>query len=401
MAARALPYVGKVAAPSACPLLHRFVARGLTAVIPLRLPRRSVVLCKVNARGPRCDWAMVLIRGRLYYFLQAFEGHLILHASGLVVQEMKGDLEGEYWVLSGQNRTCLARILLTAVGPLFFYRFLLVIPGLLFVAVLVLMWDWLIKPWAGPREIRARFPALPPMPRVTLARRKATLSDCPGAGPDRERRERGCTSSCGGGRKPAGMAGKDSELEKGLHAIVRSFYKYAEGPPGAKAPDQAAFQKLLSNELSHQLTDVQGTEAGKDLLKRYADKKVVSFEEYWELVAFVCQTIQRNNYSKRGKKLAERAGKCSELEQGLHAIVGSFYKYAKEKGGAQVLDQAAFQKLLSNELSHQLTGVQSTEAGKDLLKKMDTDNNQLISFEEYWQLVAFICHIIQRCSYSK
>ncbi|CAM4655001.1 unnamed protein product [Lepidochelys olivacea] len=150
MEVRALPYVGKVAAPSACPLLHRFVARGSTAVIPLRLPRGSVALCRVNAHRPRCDWLMVLIRGRLYYFLQAFKGHLILHTSGLVVQEMKRDMEGEYWVLSGKNRTCLARILLTAVGPLFFYRFLLVIPGLLFMAVLVLMWDWLIKVRAHP-----------------------------------------------------------------------------------------------------------------------------------------------------------------------------------------------------------------------------------------------------------
>ncbi|TFJ96764.1 staphylococcal nuclease domain-containing protein 1 [Platysternon megacephalum] len=206
------------AAPSARPLLHRFVAWGSTAAIPLRLPRGSVALCKVNARGPRCDWVVVLIRGRLFYFLRAFTGHLILHASGLVVQEMKGDMEGEYWVLSGQNRTCLARILLTAVG----------------------------------------------------------------------------------GRKPAEMAGKDSELEKGLHAIVGSFYKYAKGPPGAKALDQAAFQKLLSNELSHQLTDVQSTEAGKDLLKKLDtdNNQLISFEEYWELVAFICYTIQRYSYSK-------------------------------------------------------------------------------------------------------
>ncbi|XP_034613481.1 uncharacterized protein LOC117870438 [Trachemys scripta elegans] len=234
------------------------------------------------------------------------------------------------------------------------------------------------------------------------ARSKATLTDCPGEGPDRERQERGCgLSSCGGGRKPAKMAGKDSELEKGLHAIVGSFYKYAKGPPGAQALDQAAFQKLLSNELSHQLTEVQSTEAGKDLLKRYANKKGISFEEYWNLVAFVCQTIQCNNYSKRGRKPAETAGKDSELEKGLHAIVGSFYKYAKDKGGAQALDQAAFQKLLNNELRHQLTDVQSTEAGKDMLKKLDTDKNQLISFEEYWELVALICYTIKRYNYSK
>ncbi|CAM2101426.1 unnamed protein product [Caretta caretta] len=161
---------------------------------------------------------MVLIRGRLYYFLRAFKGHLILHTSGLVVQEMKRDMEGEYWVLSGKNRTCLARILLTAVG----------------------------------------------------------------------------------GRKPAEMAGKDSELEKGLHAIVNTFYKYTKGPPGAKVLDQAAFQKLLSNELSHQLKEAQSTEAGKDLLKKMDtdNNQLISFEEYWELVTLICQAIERYNYSK-------------------------------------------------------------------------------------------------------
>ncbi|CAM5099078.1 unnamed protein product [Natator depressus] len=133
------------------------------------------------------------------------------------------------------------------------------------------------------------------------ARYKATLTDCPGAGPDRERRERrGGLSSCGGGRKPAEMAGKDSELEKGLHAIVDTFHKYTKGPPGAKVLDHAAFQKLLSNELSHQLKEAQSTEAGKDLLKKMDTDKnqLISFEEYWELVTLICQAIERYNYSK-------------------------------------------------------------------------------------------------------
>ncbi|XP_074872905.1 protein S100-A16-like [Carettochelys insculpta] len=95
------------------------------------------------------------------------------------------------------------------------------------------------------------------------------------------------------------MAGKDSELEKGLHAIVDSFYRYAKGPPGKQGLDQAGFKQFLKNELSHQLTEVQSAEAVKNLLQKL-DKdhnQLISFDEYWELIAFLCQTIQRYRYS--------------------------------------------------------------------------------------------------------
>ncbi|XP_067399694.1 protein S100-A16-like [Emydura macquarii macquarii] len=88
------------------------------------------------------------------------------------------------------------------------------------------------------------------------------------------------------------------------------------------------------------------------------------------------------------------AGQDSALEKGLHAIVDSFYKYAKGPSGQKQLDGQAFQMLLKNELSHQLTNVQSTEAGKKLLKDLDVDNNKQLSFNEYWALIAQICQAI-------
>lgn len=57
-----------------------------------------------------------------------------------------------------------------------------------------------------------------------------------------------------GGQKHSERSAEDSALEKGIYAIVDSFYKYAKGQAEAKALDQEAFQSLLSNELSHQLT---------------------------------------------------------------------------------------------------------------------------------------------------
>ncbi|XP_077688928.1 protein S100-A16-like [Eretmochelys imbricata] len=102
-----------------------------------------------------------------------------------------------------------------------------------------------------------------------------------------------------GGRKPAETAGEGSELERGLCVIVDSFYRYAEGPPGAKALDQVAFQNLLSNELSHQLTSTEDQQAALDLFKKVDannDQKI-SFDEYWDLIVEICRVIRRSTYN--------------------------------------------------------------------------------------------------------
>uniref|UniRef100_A0A8C3SEG8 Protein S100 n=1 Tax=Chelydra serpentina TaxID=8475 RepID=A0A8C3SEG8_CHESE len=100
------------------------------------------------------------------------------------------------------------------------------------------------------------------------------------------------------------MAGEGSELERGLCVIVDSFYRYAEGPPGAKALDQAAFQSLLSNELSHQLTVRPGYRhpkaTGPSQLCQWLDAnkdQKISFDEYWQLIAWICQVIRRQGES--------------------------------------------------------------------------------------------------------
>ncbi|XP_075769588.1 protein S100-A16-like isoform X2 [Pelodiscus sinensis] len=101
------------------------------------------------------------------------------------------------------------------------------------------------------------------------------------------------------GREPGETAGEGSELERGLHAIVGSFYRYAEGPEGLKELDQAAFQRLLRNELSHQLTDTEHTEAALNMFQRVdanQDQKI-SFEEYWDLVTEICRVIQCRHYN--------------------------------------------------------------------------------------------------------
>ncbi|CAM5098584.1 unnamed protein product [Natator depressus] len=102
-----------------------------------------------------------------------------------------------------------------------------------------------------------------------------------------------------------------------------------------------------------------------------------------------------------GRKLAEMEGEGSELERGLHAIVGSFYRYAEGSEGAKELDQAAFQTLLSNELSHQLTSSEDQQAALDLFEKVDANNDQKISFDEYWDLIVEICRVIRHTTYNE
>ncbi|KAM9119839.1 protein S100-A16-like [Pangshura tecta] len=102
-----------------------------------------------------------------------------------------------------------------------------------------------------------------------------------------------------------------------------------------------------------------------------------------------------------GRKPAEMAEEGSELERGLHAIVDSFYRYAEGSEGPKELDQAAFQTLLSNELSHQLTNSEDRKAALDMFKTVDANNDQKISFNEYWDLIVEICRVIRRSHYNE
>ncbi|KAJ6652544.1 hypothetical protein lerEdw1_011420 [Lerista edwardsae] len=135
----------KVVAPGMCPTIHRYIPRDSRAFIPMTPTTGSSILCRVNTSSFYCDWILIANRGRIYYFDKAMKEQLVLYNMGLIVLRMRKELEGEYQVLLGVNRTCEVRVLITAVGPLFLYRILLLIPGIMFLCGLGLLWDWLIK----------------------------------------------------------------------------------------------------------------------------------------------------------------------------------------------------------------------------------------------------------------
>ncbi|XP_074873465.1 protein S100-A16-like [Carettochelys insculpta] len=113
------------------------------------------------------------------------------------------------------------------------------------------------------------------------------------------------------------------------------------------------------------------------------------------------QSLQPAGERSGGRQLSELAREGSELERGLQAVVDSFYRYAEDAEGLKQLDLAAFQTLLSNELSHQLTNTECKEAAVDLFNKVDADSDQKISFDEYWDLVAEICRVIRHRDYNE
>ncbi|XP_062456984.1 protein S100-A16-like [Rhea pennata] len=102
-----------------------------------------------------------------------------------------------------------------------------------------------------------------------------------------------------GGGRPGPPPGA-SPLERGLHAVVDAFYGYATVPAPGRAPSLSpgAFQRLLHRELSRQLTDTGASEAVAAvfaLLDANGDRRI-SFDEYWQLVAWICQVIRHRRY---------------------------------------------------------------------------------------------------------
>ncbi|XP_053908083.1 protein S100-A16-like [Cuculus canorus] len=92
----------------------------------------------------------------------------------------------------------------------------------------------------------------------------------------------------------------------------------------------------------------------------------------------------------------------SPLERGLHAVVGTFYRYARVvPGGAEPgLDPPTFQQLLRRELGHQLSNTGHPEAVAAIFSFLDANGDRVISFDEYWQLVAWLCHVLRHRHYG-
>ncbi|KAM9166936.1 protein S100-A16-like [Mergus octosetaceus] len=93
---------------------------------------------------------------------------------------------------------------------------------------------------------------------------------------------------------------------------------------------------------------------------------------------------------------------ASPLERGLHAVVGTFYQYAGAPGGGgePSLDPRAFQGLLRRELGHQLSDTGHPEAVAAVFALLDANGDRRISFAEYWQLVAWLCHVLRHRHYG-
>ncbi|CAI5798391.1 protein S100-A16-like isoform X1 [Podarcis raffonei] len=86
-------------------------------------------------------------------------------------------------------------------------------------------------------------------------------------------------------------------------------------------------------------------------------------------------------------------GDPSELEWAIQTLSKNYDKYAgkgcccsKKRG----ISQGGFRKMLKHELNHMLTDTKNKQAANKLICDLDENQDGLISFHEYWNLIGGI-----------
>ncbi|KAL8184590.1 UNVERIFIED_CONTAM: hypothetical protein K2H54_021344 [Gekko kuhli] len=88
------------------------------------------------------------------------------------------------------------------------------------------------------------------------------------------------------------------------------------------------------------------------------------------------------------------AAQLSELEGAIETLVKNYDKYAskgfcRRKRG---INKGSFQKMLSQELHHMLTDTENKQAVDQMRQSCDKNQDGLIGFEEYWNLMGRIAN---------
>ncbi|XP_054839170.1 protein S100-A16-like [Eublepharis macularius] len=91
------------------------------------------------------------------------------------------------------------------------------------------------------------------------------------------------------------MAGELTELEMAIETLVKNYDKYAsKGFCWRKhGIGKGNFQKMLSQELHHMLTNTESKQA-VDKMRQSCDKNQdgqISFEEYWTLMGSIAKSL--------------------------------------------------------------------------------------------------------------
>ncbi|XP_060116774.1 protein S100-A16-like [Heteronotia binoei] len=91
------------------------------------------------------------------------------------------------------------------------------------------------------------------------------------------------------------MAAELSELEKAIETLVKTYDKYATRGffRRKRGISKGSFQKMLSEELHHMLTDTENSQA-VDQMRQSCDKNQdgqIGFEEYWTLMGRIANSL--------------------------------------------------------------------------------------------------------------
>ncbi|XP_059195494.1 protein S100-A1-like [Centropristis striata] len=80
----------------------------------------------------------------------------------------------------------------------------------------------------------------------------------------------------------------------------------------------------------------------------------------------------------------------SDLENCMELLMKTFHKYADEDGDAQTLTKKELKKLMENEMPGFLKAQKDPKTVEKILKDLDTNKDDKLSFEEFLPLVAGI-----------
>ncbi|KAJ7307300.1 hypothetical protein JRQ81_009306 [Phrynocephalus forsythii] len=88
-------------------------------------------------------------------------------------------------------------------------------------------------------------------------------------------------------------------------------------------------------------------------------------------------------------------GDPSELEWAIQTLVKNYDKYAGKRSCCcckrrRGINKKDFRKMLSHELNHMLTDTKNKHAADKLICELDENQDGVISFNEYWNLMGGI-----------
>ncbi|XP_029435265.1 protein S100-A13-like [Rhinatrema bivittatum] len=92
------------------------------------------------------------------------------------------------------------------------------------------------------------------------------------------------------------------------------------------------------------------------------------------------------------------AANATELENGIKVIVYTFFTYSQEEGKENTLTLTEFTKMVNQELPNIMKDAGPLD---EKMKAFDVNQDQELTFSEYWRLIGLLARDIKKENYGK